>query len=123
MVWPIKVCDTFKFGKFLGNKIKKNVLTNGKRMRPRLPFGIRRMMGAIKSLSIRHNSGESVPTSNLVCIEEVAIRTTFCHMINIAGIFHYTCSLVIDIQCTRYKRLFFNELCVKITKKKSNGIM
>ena len=26
----------------------------------------------------RHNSADSVPTSNLVCIKEVAIRTTFC---------------------------------------------
>ena len=30
----------------------------------------------------RHNSADSVPTSNLVCIKEVAIRSTFC----IAGI-------------------------------------
>ena len=30
----------------------------------------------------RHNSADSVPTSNLVCITEVAIRTTLC----IAGI-------------------------------------
>ena len=28
----------------------------------------------------RHNSADSVPTSNLVCIEEVAIRTAFSHM-------------------------------------------
>ena len=26
----------------------------------------------------RHNSADSVPTSNLVCITEVAIRTTLC---------------------------------------------
>ena len=50
----------------------------------------------------RHNSDDSVPTSNLVCIKEVAIRTTFC----IAGIIYYTCNLVIDIQCTRYKNAF-----------------
>ena len=42
----------------------------------------------------RHNSADSVPTSNLVCITEVAIRTTFC----IAGITYYTCNFVIDIQ-------------------------
>ena len=48
-----------------------------------------------------HNSTDSVQ----VCIKEVAIRTTFSHMFNIAGIIFYTCSLVIDIQCTRYKRL------------------
>ena len=39
-----------------------------------------------------HNSADSVPISNLVCIKEVAIRTTFSHMINIAGIIYYTCS-------------------------------
>ena len=44
----------------------------------------------------RHNSADSVPTSNLVCITEVAIRTTFC----IVGIIFYTCNFVIDIQCT-----------------------
>ena len=27
-----------------------------------------------------HNSDDSVPTSNLVCIKEVAIRTTFCRI-------------------------------------------
>ena len=54
----------------------------------------------------RHNAADSVPTSNLVCIKEIAIRTTFCHMINITGIFYYTCSLVIDIECTRYKNAF-----------------
>ena len=36
----------------------------------------------------RHNSADSVPTSNLVCIKEVAIRTTFSLMINIAGIIY-----------------------------------
>ena len=50
----------------------------------------------------RHNSADSVPTSNLVCITEVAIRTTFC----IAGIIYYTCNLVTDSQCTRYKTAF-----------------
>ena len=49
---------------------------------------------------------DSVPTSNLACIKEVAISTTFSHMINIAGITYYTCSLVIDIHCTRNKREF-----------------
>ena len=28
----------------------------------------------------RHNMAASVPISNLVCIKEVAIRTTFSHM-------------------------------------------
>ena len=54
----------------------------------------------------RHNSADSVPTSNLACITEVTIRTTFSHMINIAGIMCYTCSLVIDIQCVRNKNDF-----------------
>ena len=36
----------------------------------------------MNSVSIRHNSADSVPTSNLVCITEVAIRSTLC----IAGI-------------------------------------
>ena len=54
----------------------------------------------------RHNSADSVPTSNLVCIQEVAIRTTFSHMINIAGIIYCTWNLFIEIQCTRYKIAF-----------------
>ena len=43
----------------------------------------------------RHNSADSVPTSNL-------IRTTFC----IAGIIYHICNLVADIECTRYKNAF-----------------
>ena len=50
----------------------------------------------------RHNSADSVPTLNLVCIKEVAIKTNFSHMINIAGII--VLYLVIDIQCTRDKK-------------------
>ena len=50
----------------------------------------------------RHNSADSVPTSNLFCIKEVAIRTIIC----IAGIIYYTCNLDTDIQCTRYKNAF-----------------
>ena len=56
--------------------------------------------------STRHNSADSVPTRNLVCIKDIAIRTTFSHMINIAGIIYYICSLPNDIQCTRYKNAF-----------------
>ena len=88
------------------------------------PFGIPRVMGAIESLDCnsrsnmhhvtesssngdllntdevtRHNSADSLPTSNLVCIKEVAIRTTF----SIVGRIYYTCNLVTEIQCTRYK--------------------
>ena len=47
----------------------------------------------------RHNSVDSVPTSNLVCIKEVAVRTT----LRIAGLIYYTCNFVTDIQCTCYK--------------------
>ena len=71
-------------------------------------------------MHLSHYSANSVPTSNLVCIKEVAIGTTFSHMINIAGIIHYTCSLVIDIQCTCSKKPstnLFNGFCVKITAK------
>ena len=41
-------------------------------------------------------------TSNLVCIKEVAFRTTF----NIAGIIYYNFIVVIDIQITRFKNAF-----------------
>ena len=63
-----------------------------------------------------HNSADSVPTSNLVSITEVAIRTTFSHMISIAGIIYYTHSLVVGVQCIHYENAFnklFDELCVK----------
>ena len=50
----------------------------------------------------RHNSADSLPTSDLICIKEVSIRTTFC----IAGIVYYTWKLAVDIQCTRYKNAF-----------------
>ena len=54
----------------------------------------------------RHNTADSLPTSYLVCLKEVAIRNTFSYMINIAGIIYYTCSVVIDILITRYKNAF-----------------
>ena len=50
----------------------------------------------------RHNSADSVPTSNLVCITEVAIRTILC----IAQIIYYTCNLITDSQCIRYRDAF-----------------
>ena len=50
----------------------------------------------------RHNSADFIPTSNLVCITEVAIRTTLC----IAGIIYYTCNLVTNSQCTHSKNAF-----------------
>ena len=80
-----------------------------------------------------HNSADSVPTSNLVCIKEVAIRTTFRYiLINIAGIIYYTCSLVIDIQCTVIKMPSINifnkysvskQLCYDIFQINSNRTM
>ena len=63
------------------------------------------MMPIVENLTC-HNSADSASTSNLAKIKEVAIRTTFSHTINIAGIIHYTCSLVIDIQSTCYKNAF-----------------
>ena len=42
-------------------------------------------------MSTRHNSADSVPTSNFVCITEVAIKTTFRNIFNIAGIIMCTC--------------------------------
>ena len=50
-----------------------------------------------------HSPADSVSTSNLVCIKEVAIRTTSSHMINIARIIYYT---YIYIRCIRYKNAF-----------------
>ena len=46
--------------------------------------------------------GRFVPASNLVCITEVAIRTILC----IAGIIYYTCNLITDSQCIRYRDAF-----------------
>ena len=77
----------------------------------------------------RHNSACCVPTSNLICVREVAIRTTLSHMINIAGIIYYPCRLVIDIQWTLYKNAFnkgFQQImcqnnCKDLLRKNSNG--
>ena len=55
-----------------------------------------------EAVTTRHNSADSIPTSNFVCIKEVAIRTTLC----IAGLIYYTCNLVTDVQCTRYENAF-----------------
>ena len=63
-----------------------------------------RLVSSSKSLSS--------DTSNLVCVKEVAIKSTFSHMINIAGIIYDTCSVVIDIQCTPCKTFLTN--CVSI---------
>ena len=64
----------------------------------------------------------TVSTSNPVCIKEIAIKTSFSHIISIAGILYYTCCLGIDIHCTRYKMPstdVFNELCIKTTLLRS----
>ena len=54
-------------------------------------------------MTTRHNSADSVPTSiYLVCIKEVAIRTTFYCWNNLLHLqLRY-----IDIQRTRYKDAF-----------------
>ena len=49
----------------------------------------------------RHNSADSVPPSNLVCITEVAIRTTLC----IAGIIYYTSTLLLTLNLSVKKCL------------------
>ena len=70
-------------------------------VQPNMAAGTRRInMG----LRFTHSPqlGNPVPTSNLVCIKEVAIRTNFC----IAGIIYYTCYLVNDIQCAPYHNAF-----------------
>ena len=54
----------------------------------------------------------------------IAIRTTFSHMINIAVIIYYTCSLFIDIQCVRYKNAFskrFKQLVCQNNSAKINS--
>ena len=66
----------------------------------------------------RHNSADSVPTSNLVCIKEVAIRTTLC----IAGIIYYTCNFVTEIQCTYYKPAFNKRFKRTVCQNKSSKI-
>ena len=66
----------------------------------------------------RHNSADSVPTSNLVCIKEVAIRTTLC----IAGLIYYICNLVINIQCTHYKNAFNKRFERIVSQNKSAKI-
>ena len=70
----------------------------------------------------RYNSADSVPTSNLVCMKEVAIRTTFC----IAGIIYYTCDLVIASRCNRYKQAinkpFSQILCQNNSAKIYSGM-
>ena len=60
----------------------------------------------------RHNLANSVTSSNHVCIKEVAIRITFSHMINIAGIIYCTLSLPTDIHCSTdncpHRRCYFS---------------
>ena len=74
----------------------------------RISYGYFHRTSRDSARSTRHNSADSVPTSDLLSIKEVAIRTTLSHTINISWIFYYACSLVFDIQCTRYKNAFNN---------------
>ena len=63
----------------------------------------------------RKNSADSVPTSNLGCIKEDAIRTTLC----IAGLNYYTCN-TFNVPVTKMPSTnVFNELCVKISLLRS----
>ena len=79
----------------------------------------------------RHNSADSIPTSNLVCMLEVAIKTIFSQIINIAGIIFHTYSLVIDTQNTLIKCLqqtfltnfVSKQLCWDLFRINSNGGM
>ena len=48
----------------------------------------------------RHNSADSVPTSNLV------FRRSPLELLSLAGIIYYPCSLIIGILCTSYKNAF-----------------
>ena len=51
---------------------------------------------------------KQVPLSTVLIIATFSFSTfpQNSHMINIAGIIYYTCSLVIDIQCTCYNNAF-----------------
>ena len=71
---------------------------------------------SVQACATRYNSADSLPTSN---IKEVAILTTFSHVINIAELIYYTCSFVTDIQYTCYKNAFKNSFCVKTTLLRS----
>ena len=62
-------------------------------------------------LVTRHNSADSVPTWNLICKKEVAIKTNFNHIINIAGIIYYACSLFIELNVPVIKDVFLRK-CV-----------
>ena len=55
------------------------------------------------------------PIPYLVCITEVAIRTTLC----IAGITYYSCNLVTDSQCTHNKNAFNKRFYQIVCQNKS----
>ena len=66
-----------------------------------------------RTLFTRHNSADSVPISNLVCVKEVATRTTFYCWNNI----YNTCSLFTHIQCTIYRNAFQRTLLSNCVSK------
>ena len=78
---------------------------------------------AIKPLRVRqilHHHAPLVTTRPIPYLHQTSsvFRRSSLELLPIAGIIYYTCSLVIDIQCTRHKNafnIFFNELCAKIT--------
>ena len=76
---------------------EKKVIPSKERMAWNVKIGQKQRavlyQGATRISFSRHNSADSVPTSNLVYIKEVAIRTTFC----IAGLIYYICYLDTDI--------------------------
>ena len=66
----------------------------------------------------RHNSADSVSTSNFVCIKEVAIRTTFSYMINIAGIIYTLLTFNVPVM-EMHSTYVFDKLCFKTTLLRS----
>ena len=63
----------------------------------------------------RHNSADSVPTSNLVCIGSPLelLSVTWSILLKI----YFICSLVVDIQCTRYKKYLQQTLLTNCVSK------
>ena len=69
-----------------------------------------------------HNSADSVPTSNLIYIKEVAISTTSSLIVNCPGNFATPAAKLLTFSVLFVKKIpstnVFNVLCVKITAKK-----
>ena len=112
--FEIVVCNLFQFGKSLKFVIWEKVnsacissLIFSNQYYHRRNY--RRIWGPVT----HHNSANSVPTSNLVRIKEVVIRTT----VFIAGIIYYTCNLVLifNVPVTKCLQQTFLTYCFKIT--------